>query len=70
MTKLKSRKRLAKKKMSRNESQKGGLLPLAALFLALVAGGKAVAAGALSGATGHIVKTRLEAIEKRSKRGK
>lgn len=43
---------------------------MAALFLALIAGGKAVAAGALSGATYYVVKTRLEAIEKRSKRGK
>ena len=43
------------------------MLPLAALFLALIAGGKAVAAGTLSGATGHIVKTRLEAIDREVK---
>ena len=36
--------------------------------LALIAGGKAVAAGALSGAAGYGVKRGLEAIEKKTRR--
>ena len=41
--------------------QRGGLLPLAALIPALLAGGKAIGLGALGGAAGFGVKTALDA---------
>ena len=56
------------KRVRRRKRQKGGILPLAALIPALIAGGKAVAAGALSGAAGYEVKKGLEAIEKKTRR--
>ena len=37
----------------RKRRQKGGIFPLAALLPALIAGGKAVALGAASGAAGY-----------------
>ena len=51
-------------------TQKGGILPLAALIPALIAGGKAIAAGAVGGAASYGVKKGLEAvIKKRKKKG-
>ena len=47
------RRRRTLKRVRRRKRQKGGILPLAALIPALIAGGKAVAAGALSGAAGY-----------------
>ena len=45
--------------------QKGGILPLAALIPALVAGGKAVALGAASGAASYGAKKALEAATRK-----
>ena len=56
------------KRVRHRKRQKVGILPLAALIPALIAGGKAVAAGALSGAAGYGVKKGLEAIEKKTRR--
>ena len=49
----------------RKRGQKGGILPLAALIPALIAGGKAVGLGALSGAAGFGAKKALEAATRR-----
>ena len=62
------RRRRTLKRVRRRKRQKGGILPLAALIPALIAGGKAVAAGALSGAAGYGVKKGLEAIKKKTRR--
>ena len=48
--------------------QKGGILPLAALIPALVAGGKAVALGAASGAASYGAKKALEAATRKRRR--
>jgi len=53
-----------KRKMTRKR-QKGGIFPLAALIPALIAGGKAVALGAASGAAGYGAKKALEAATRR-----
>jgi len=50
-----------KRKKRRSKRQKGGIFPLAALLPALIAGGKAVALGAASGAAGCSAKKALEA---------
>ena len=47
--------------------QRGGLLPLAALIPALIAGGKAAALAAVSGAAGYGVKKGLRAATRRKK---
>lgn len=60
------RRRGTSKRVRRRKRQKGGILPLAALIPALLAGGKAVTAGALSAAAGYCVKRGLEALEKKS----
>ena len=52
----------------RRKRQKGGVLPLAALIPALVAGGKAAALGGLGGAASYGVKTGLSALTRRKKR--
>ena len=62
------RRRRTSKRVRRRKRQKGGMLPLAALIPALIAGGKAVAAGALSGAAGYGVNKGLEAIDKKTRR--
>ena len=62
------RRRRTLKRERRRKRQKGGILPLAALIPALIAGGKAVAAGALSGAARYGVKKGLQAIEKKTRR--
>ena len=49
----------------RSKRQKGGIFPLAALIPALIAGGKAVALGAASGAAGYGAKKALEAATRR-----
>ena len=46
----------------RKRCQKGGIFPLAALLPTLIAGGKAVALGAASGAPGYGAKKALEAV--------
>ena len=48
--------------------QKGGILPLAALIPALIAGGKAVALGAASGAASYGVKKGLDAATRRKRK--
>jgi len=53
-----------KMKMTRKR-HKGGIFPLAALIPALIAGGKAVALGAASGAAGFGAKKALEAATRR-----
>ena len=53
------------KKRMRSKRQKGGIFPLAALIPALIAGGKAVALGAASGAAGFSAKKALEAATRR-----
>lgn len=61
----KRRKRRRTTKRRGRKPQKGGLLPLAALIPALIAGGKIAAAGALSGAAGYGAKKGLEALARR-----
>ena len=51
-------------------TQKGGILPLAALIPALIAGGKAIAAGTVGGAASYGVKKGLEAVTKKRKKKK
>ena len=60
MPKIRRRRRQVKRK----RPQRGGLFPLAALIPALIAGGKAVALGAASGAAGYGAKKALEKIAK------
>ena len=55
-------------RVRRRKGQKRGILPLAALIPALIAGVKAVAAEALSEAAGYGVQKRIEAIEKKRRR--
>ncbi|KAL9953222.1 hypothetical protein ACROYT_G040602 [Oculina patagonica] len=52
----------------RRIGQKGGILPLAALIPALIAGGKAIALGAASGAAGWGAKKALDAATRKRKR--
>ena len=47
---------------------RGGLLPLAALIPALIAGGKAVALGAAGGAASYGAKKALEAATRKRRR--
>ena len=47
--------------------RRGGVLPLAALIPALIAGGKATALGAVSGAAGYGVKKGLRAATRKKK---
>jgi len=54
-----------RKKRMRSKRQKGGIFPLAALIPALIAGSKAVALGAASGAAGYGAKKALEAATRR-----
>ena len=49
----------------RKRRQKGGIFPLAALLPALIAGGKAVALGAVPGAAGYGAKKALKAATQR-----
>ena len=50
---MKRRRTVRRKPRRRRKTQKGGLLPLAALIPALVAAGKAAALGVISGAAGY-----------------
>ena len=59
------RRRRRTKKRGRKVGQKGGILPLATFILALIAGGKAVRLGALSGAAGFEAKKALDAANRR-----
>ena len=52
----------------RRTRQKGGLLPLAALIPALIAGGKAVGLGALRGGASYGVKKALEAATRKKRK--
>ena len=52
----------------RRRRQRGGILPF--LIPLLVAGGKAIAAGAVSGAAGYGVKKGLEAATRKKRVGK
>ena len=58
----------ARKKTRRRRRQRGGILPLAALIPALIAGGKAVALGAAGGAAGFGAKKALQAITRSRRR--
>jgi len=49
----------------RRKRQKGGTLPLAAIIPALIAGGKAVALGAASGAASYGAKKALKAATRK-----
>ena len=51
----------ARKRRSRRTRQRGGILPLPALMLALITGSKAVALGAAGGAAGYGAKKALQA---------
>jgi len=55
-------------KRRKRRRQNGGLFPLAALIPALIAGGKAVALGAASGAAGYGAKKALEVATRRRRR--
>ena len=50
-----------KRGVGRKRRQRGGLLPLAALIPALIAGGKAAALGAVGGAASYGAKKAMEA---------
>ena len=52
----------------RRTRQKGGLLPLASLIPALIAGGKAVGLGALGGGASYGVKKALEAATRKMRK--
>ena len=58
----------ARKKRQWRRRQRGGILPLAALIPALIAGGKAVALGAAGGAAGFGAKKALGAITRKKLR--
>ena len=57
-----------RRRRRRRRRQRGGLLPLAALIPALIAGGKAVALGAASGAASYGAKKGLEAAFQKRRR--
>ena len=57
-----------RRRRRRRRRQRGGLLPLAALIPALIAGGKAVALGAASGAASYGAKKGLEAAFRKRRR--
>ena len=65
---MKSKRTVRKKPRRRRKTQKGGLLPLAALIPALVAAGKAAALGGISGAAGYCVKKGLQAASRKRRR--
>ena len=52
----------------RRTRQKGGLLPLAALIPALIAGGKAIGLGALGGGASYGAKKALEAATRKRRK--
>ena len=57
-----------RRKRRRRTTQKGGLLPLAALIPALIAGGKAVGLGALGGGASYGVSKALEAATRKKRK--
>ena len=57
-----------RRRRRRRSWQQGGILPF--LVPLLIAGGKAIAAGAVSGATGYGVKKGLEAATRKKRVGK
>jgi len=57
-----------RRRVKNRRRQKGGILPLAALIPALIAGGKAVALGAASGAASYGVKKGLDAATRRKRK--
>ena len=61
---MKSKQTVRRNPRRRKKTQKGGLLPLAALIPALVAEWKAVALGGISGAAGYGVKKGLGAASR------
>ena len=63
-------KRRARRKrgVRRKRRQRGGLLPLAALIPALIAGGKTAALGAVGGAASYGAKRGLEAAFRKKRR--
>ena len=60
--------RRQRRRRRRRHYQRGGILPF--LIPLLVAGGKAIAAGAVSGAAGYGVKKGLEAATRKKRVGK
>ena len=65
---MRSKRTVHRKPRRRKKTQKGGLLPLAALIPALVAAGKAAVLGGISGAAGFGVKKGLEAASRKHRR--
>ena len=65
---MKSKRTVRKKPRRRRKTQKGRLFPLAALIPALVAAGKAVTLGGISGAAGYGVKKGLQAASRKRRR--
>ena len=65
---MKSKRTVRRRPRRRKRTQKGGLLPLAALIPALVAAGKAAAIGGISGAAGYGVKKGLAAASRKRRR--
>ena len=59
---------MARRGRRRRRRQRGGILPF--LLPLVIAGGKAIAAGAVSGAAGHGVKKGLEAATRKKRVGK
>ena len=64
---MKSKRTARRKPRRRRKTQKGGLLPLAALIPGLVTAGKAAAPGGISGAAGYGVKKGLQAASRKRK---
>ena len=65
---VRRRRRRTRYRRRRRHYQRGGILPF--LIPLLVAGGKAIAAGAVSGAAGYGVKKGLEAATRKKRVGK
>ena len=65
---MKRKQTVRRKPRRHRKTQKGGLLPLAALIPALVAAGKAAALGGFSGVAGYGVKKGLQAASRRRRR--
>ena len=62
------RKNRRRRRRRRRTRQKGGLLPLAALIPALIAGGKAIGLGALGGGASYGAKKALEAATRKRRK--
>ena len=65
---VRRRKNRWRRRRRTSNRQKGGLLPLAALVPAFIAGGKAIGLGALGGGASFGAKKALEAVTRKSRK--